>query len=651
MRKKLFFVVAFCIATISAMATEFTAGINVDSRTRYQYVQGFGGFSPSPQWAYWLNDADMDKLFGKGDAQLGLNLLRIYMANNKNYWNAGVANAKRAKKYGAFVFASPWSPPASWKSNNSEVNGGSLLEEHYADWADFLNDYYLYMKGQGADIDAVSLQNEPDWNTSYQSCIWTGEQMAKFLRTQGSKIGCKIIAPESVHFTKNLHEAMLNDPEACEQLDILGGHFYGWDGSSYPLAEQKGKPVWMTEYLINERQEKEGKNINWKDDGFLFARSINDAMLANFSAWVHYSLKRYYGCIGDGQYGTVDNAITKRGWVLSQYAKFVAGTTRVRHILNDATGQLSSSAYITQTGDSIILMVINPTSDTYKTTVTLPFYTKGGRTVTTSAAFNATKIKLTLDETYTPTVTVKPQSVNTFIFRKTALRTDIPEEEQNVTTIFVDDYDMYGSSCIPKGWRSQSEAGIRAEGNYTLGPRIMSFSAEGAMQYAFYFRAANNANGYVSYGEEAANRLYLTPGKYTLTYTIEGWKATPKVVCAVQKTTGANVKTLSATPEGYVSEGGSDSRIINATDCTLDFDITTAANYVLRWSTPKTSAGYAEVLVGNIKLVRHDNATGIYSVDDNKGDNRGTAIYNLAGQRLNAPQKGINIINGKKVMY
>lgn len=104
----------------------------------------------------------MDKLFGKGDDQLGLNILRVYISDNKNLWSSGVANIRRAKKYKAYVFASPWSPPASWKDNNQTGNGGKLLTSHWGDWATYLNDYYKYMRSQGLKIDAVSIQNEPD---------------------------------------------------------------------------------------------------------------------------------------------------------------------------------------------------------------------------------------------------------------------------------------------------------------------------------------------------------------------------------------------------------------------------------------------------------------------------------------------------------
>ena len=41
-------------------------------------------------------------------------------------------------------------------------------------------------------------------------------------------------------------------------------------------------------------------------------------------------------------------------------------------------------------------------------------------------------------------------------------------------------------------------------------------------------------------------------------------------------------------------------------------------------------------------------ATAIHEVKMNKA--HGSAVYNLSGQQLSAPQKGINIIGGKKVV-
>lgn len=623
------------------------AAINVDSRMKYQHVTGFGGFSPSPTWQYWLNDADMDKLFGKGDNQLGLTILRTYISPNKNYWGSGVANIKRANKYGAFVFASPWTPPSEWKSNKSAINGGALLESHYDDWAKQLNSYYTYMKGQGAKVHAVSIQNEPDWSPEYESCTWTGEQMVKFLKQSRKYIECKVIAPEAIHFSRNIHEPILNDAEACDALDILGGHFYGWDGSSYPLAKQKGKEVWMTEYLINERQQNEGKDIDWATDGFLFARSVNDAMLANMSAWVHYSLKRYYGCLGDGQFGTANGQITKRGYVLSQYAKYVSGSTRIRHSISDDSKILSSSAYLSQTGDSVIVMVLNPSDNYFSTTLTLPFYAQNGWQIVTSTDKNAEKSAISLgEETYTANVTVLPYSVSTYIFVKTSPRTDMPELGPQGDYYFSDNFDLYGGGVIPDGWRAKYEDGIRTAGNYGLGPRTMTFSAEGAMENALYFRAGTDAAGYVSYGEEQDFPLTLIPGKYTLTYSTVGWKATPAIRLQVLKPNGSAMTSMMSTPANYISEQGPSSRIETTKDFLVEFEVVDGGDYVLKWTIAKAASGLNEALLGNIRLV-NESLTGIESVITNPS-NSDNALYDLSGRKVLNAKTGLYIRNGRK---
>lgn len=647
------------IALFAGMALQTvaqTANIAVDSRVRYQHVTGFGGFSPSPQWSYWLNDADMDKLFGQSSTQLGLNIVRLYISPNKNYWSAGVANAKRAKKYGAFVFASPWSPPAEWKSNKETANGGSLLESHYEDWANRLNEYYDFMKQNGVTIDAISIQNEPDWKAEYESCIWTGEQIAKFLKLYGPRIKCKIIAPEAIQFSKNMHEPILKDAAACEQLDIMGGHFYGWNGSSYPLAAEKGKEVWMTEFLINERQQNEGKNINWKDDGFLFARSVNDCMLANMSAWVHYSLKRYYGVYGDGQFGTTDNMITKRGYILSQYAKYVSGTTRVRHVLTDASGKMSSSAYISSTGDSIVVMLLNPTDNTVNTTIDLPFLTDNGSSIVTTSSMNARKTALSFDAmTHEAVVAVAPWSVNTYIFVKAASREDMPDE-QEAESLFSDRFDYSGGGCIPEGWKAVFEGGTRSAGNYDSGPRIMSFSPEGLMPYAFYFRTGTGSAGSVSYGEDSKHRLVLEPGKYTLNYSLIGWKAAPNITTTVKVGT-STVGSARKKPEYIISANGTSSRITQSTDMEIDFEVTAKGNCIIKWTVPAASSGLAEALMGNVRLVMHkdDGETAVIPLSQTAASNSNDVeIYDVHGRKVSKLQKGINIVkqNGmvKKVL-
>ena len=45
-----------------------------------------------------------------------------------------------------------------------------------------------------------------------------------------------------------------------------------------------------------------------------------------------------------------------------------------------------------------------------------------------------------------------------------------------------------------------------------------------------------------------------------------------------------------------------------------------------------------------------DEATGINAIDNEQLTIDNDAIYNLAGQRINKMHKGINIVNGKKIL-
>ena len=59
--------------------------------------------------------------------------------------------------------------------------------------------------------------------------------------------------------------------------------------------------------------------------------------------------------------------------------------------------------------------------------------------------------------------------------------------------------------------------------------------------------------------------------------------------------------------------------------------------------------------IGNLaihSLTAEEMATGIsaFKMGNEKGEIRNAAVYNLSGQRLATPAKGINIVNGKVVV-
>ena len=415
----------------SAQVIAQNAKVQIDKNKKYQQITGFGGFVCSPQFGYNHMSVDEIKKMWGANSETGYNIMRLYIPGENN-WPSTLATAKLAKnELGLKIFASPWTMPAEWKTNNSEVavftdaNGvqqiGYLKEEHYEDYALYLNRYVTYLRDNGVELDYISIQNEPDERATYQGCIWTPVQIASFVKNYGHLINCKVIAPESVGYSDTFENAFL-DADTMKNFEVYGVHQYGGIQSKYKQFQNFDKEIWMTEYLINWNSSGTVRDFNWGIDAFNFASSINDALLGNVSAWIHYATKRYYAMMGDGTNGTTAGEITKRGYILSQYAKFTTGTTRIESSWNDASSQLKGSSYISSDGNKIVLTVINPSQNSYNLTVDLPFYSQKGSSTITSQSINMQSSSLGFSETFRPVVTVEPSSFITFIFEKSRER-------------------------------------------------------------------------------------------------------------------------------------------------------------------------------------------------------------------------------------
>ena len=96
-----------------------------------------------------------------------------------------------------WLFASPWSPPAWMKDNNSVIRGGHLLKEHYQTWANYFSLYLDAYKKEGIDFFGVTVQNEAKAVQTWESCIWSGkdegEWVVNYLRPTLDKKGYKDI--------------------------------------------------------------------------------------------------------------------------------------------------------------------------------------------------------------------------------------------------------------------------------------------------------------------------------------------------------------------------------------------------------------------------------------------------------------------------
>jgi glucuronoarabinoxylan endo-1,4-beta-xylanase len=294
------------VEELTAPTVTYTSEINPASTQ--QTIRGFGGatvFRPT------LSDADINTLFGNsGDNQLGLDILRIRVSPLGNGdWSTELSNAKRAKALGAIAMATPWSPPASMKTNNN-TTGGSLSASSYSAYAAYLKSFADYMNSNGAELYALSVQNEPDIQVNYESCDWTAQEMTDFIKNNSFDIGnTKLLAAESFNFNQSFTDVILNDATSASRVSIIGGHIYGAGLRKYDNALNKGKEVWMTEHL---------DTLTTWASVLGTAKEIHDCMaVANYSAYIWWYLKRFYGPIDE------NGQITKRGYTMAQFSKYI----------------------------------------------------------------------------------------------------------------------------------------------------------------------------------------------------------------------------------------------------------------------------------------------------------------------------------------
>lgn len=315
----------------------------IDLSANQQVIRGFGAatvFQPTAK----LNTTELDKLFGTADGQVGLSILRIRLASDDdpNWRSIELANAQGAKQRGAIVMATPWSPPARFKTNGSII-GGSLITDSSAAYATYLDNFAKYMAANNAGLYAVSVQNEPDIAVTYESCNWTAQQMHDFVKGYAGTITtAKVIAPESFNFNHNMSDPILNDDAAAANISIVGGHIYGAGLVDYPLARTKGKDVWMTEHLDT--------TTTWTAD-LATAKEINDCLAtANFNAYIWWYGIRFYGPVSES------DVVTKRGYVISQFARFI----RPGYFRISVGGSNGTSVYLSAyKGAKTVIIAIN----------------------------------------------------------------------------------------------------------------------------------------------------------------------------------------------------------------------------------------------------------------------------------------------------
>ncbi len=326
------------------------------------------------------------------------------------------------------VWSTPWSPPAWMKTNGDVNNGGELAPAHYQDYADYLAAYVRHEQAVlGSVFGAISLQNEPDFNASYESCLWSGAQFHDFLKGyliptfRRDQISTSLILPENSQWSDEKASETLKDPYTAGYVGVVATHVYGGTIAPFADARAAGKPVWETEV----------SNLGGDDssmaDGLTWAVNIHQCLtIANASAWHYWWLWTTPGAgQGSGQ-GVMnlntDNmtyTVNKRLWTIGNFSRFVRpGFQRLTLSSDQPESNIYASAFRDPLTGKIAIVVINNTDAPANITVKTPVFSLANvtpyRTSATENLAPLSPIAVAGGQFITPT---PPRSVTTYIGR------------------------------------------------------------------------------------------------------------------------------------------------------------------------------------------------------------------------------------------
>ncbi len=348
----------------------------IDINKEYQTIRGFGGID-HPEWTgRSLSESERQTAFGNGDNELGLTVLRVFVNPDKNQWNLALPTAQFATKMGATVFASPWEPPANLAESGGSNGKLHIPKSNYAAYAEHLNSFGQYMKDNGVDLYSISVQNEPDFAEDWT--YWSTDETTDFIANYGDKItSTRLMSPESFQYApenaswvpdggKKFYRKILNNAKAMANCDVFGTHMYGTARSwmDFPDLENSGKEIWMTEVYV---PNSEADSANRWPESVKVAQNIHNAMVVgNMSAYTWWYIRRSYGLM------TEDGKISKRGYCMAQYSKYVRpGAVRVDATElpeGEPTGKEENAVYVSAyKGDNnqVTIVAVNATDTEY----------------------------------------------------------------------------------------------------------------------------------------------------------------------------------------------------------------------------------------------------------------------------------------------
>ena len=408
----------FMLAAVTIVNAQQKVTLHVTGN-QLQKITGFGAACCFGAMEPFAKDTKPVELLYGDESAIGLNIMRMEISPNfvgdvvvpewGNWdtpydWNGSLPSAKIVKERGGIVFGTPWSPPGEYKTNGTAQGGnaddqgnqeGRLRLDCYDKFFPWLNTFLQWMHDHGVDVDAVSIQNEPDWWVSYSGCLYTPDEQLNLVKNYAHMLdretynGVRLISAEPLGFDPNYSNKLLNDVTARDQIDIIAGHIYGHPPlnnlkNAATLAKKYGKEVWMTEHSVSDNI---GDRLPTWQEQLDFAREVNECLQAGCTGYIYWYMRAHWAFVstGESKYGDanrVKNRLLPRAYVMSHFSKYVTGSTLLETTCSfDLTTNAPIEISAFTKGDSLIVMAINTLENDREFIIKLPFNVISGELV------------------------------------------------------------------------------------------------------------------------------------------------------------------------------------------------------------------------------------------------------------------------------
>ncbi len=258
------FVAVFFGAALPAWSGTCT----INATQTNQYIHCIGASSA------WSSVSGLGTQFFADDnvnGHIGLTSLRARIDPTNNF-SSEVSQlvAAKASNPNILFWATEWSPPAQYKANDN-VDGGASNDTFLGASSGAANSddtglaayqvsFIQYCKNQGINLYALSIQNEPNFNPTYEACLWTAGQFDVYVKAfysalQSAGLSTKIMLPEPDNpGGMNLASTAMADSTAAPEIGIIASHAYGENLaplSSYGFSNVTNQEWWETEISGN----------------------------------------------------------------------------------------------------------------------------------------------------------------------------------------------------------------------------------------------------------------------------------------------------------------------------------------------------------------------------------------------------------------